>query len=99
MMEEIKAAEKAAEETRTTATADGRNLVRDAELSAKAEADAMVVQARNTAKTTIATAEEAAKVKASALVKERAEADKAVVEAATAKMEDAVAYIMEKVVV
>lgn len=99
MMEEIKAAEKAAEETRNAATADGRNLVRDAELKAKEEADAIVVQARNAAKQTVAAAEEAAKVKANALVEERAVADKAVVEAATAKLEDAVAYIMEKVVV
>ena len=99
MLDEIKAAEAAAAQAKKEAALTSRNLLRDAEEAANREAVAMITSARAAAKETIAKAEARAKVKAKDLVAERARADRAVAEAAEAKLPDAVAYIVERVVV
>lgn len=99
MLDEIKAAEAAAAEAKKEAALTSRNLLRDAEEAAGREADAMIAAARSAAKETVAKAEADAKVKAKELVAERARADRAVAAAAAEKLPDAVAYIVERVVV
>jgi colicin import membrane protein len=59
----------------------------------------MISDARAAAKDTVAKAEAHARVKAKDLVAERARADRAVAAAAEEKLSDAVAYIVERVVV
>ena len=76
-----------------------KNLLRDAEEAANREAAAMITEARAAAKQTVAKAEAHARVKAKDLVAERARADSAVAAAAEAKLPEAVAYIVERVVV
>ena len=99
MLDDIKAAEAAAAQAKKEAALTSRNLLRDAEEAANREAAAMITAARATAKETIAKAEAHAKVKAKDLVAERARADRAVAAAAEEKIPDAVAYIVERVVV
>ena len=99
MLDDIKAAEAAAAEAKKEAALTSRNLLRDAEEAANREAAAMITAARATAKETVAKAEAHAKVKARDLVAERARADRAVAAAAEEKLPDAVAYIVERVVV
>ena len=83
MLEDIKAAEKAADELTKEKTAAARTLLRDAQEEARKEADALVAKAREAAQKTVSEAE--------------AKAQKA--EAARARLDNAVKYIMEKVVI
>ena len=99
MLEEIKAAEAAAAQAKKEAALTSRNLLRDAEEAANREAAAMITEARAAAKETIAKSEAHARVKAKEMVAERARADLAVAAAAEEKLSDAVAYIVERVVV
>ena len=99
MLDEIKAAEAAAAQAKKDAALTSRNLLRDAEEAANREAAAMITEARNAAKETVAKAEAHARVQAKDLVAERARADRAVAAAAEEKLSDAVAYIVERVVV
>ena len=99
MLDEIKAAEAAAAQAKKEAALTSRNLLRDAEEAANREAAAMITAARAAAKETVAKAEADAKVKAKELVEERARADRAVAVTAEEKLSDAVAYIVERVVV
>ena len=99
MLDDIKAAEAAAAQAKKEAALTSRNLLRDAEEAANREAAAMITAARADAKETVAKAEADAKVKAKELVEERARADRAVAVTAEEKLSDAVAYIVERVVV
>ena len=99
MLDDIKAAEAAAAQAQKEAALTSRNLLRDAEEAANREAAAMITAARAAAKETVAKAEADAKVKAKELVEERARADRAVAVTAEEKLSDAVAYIVERVVV
>ena len=99
MLDEIKAAEAAAVQAKKDAALTSRNLLRDAEEAADREAAAMITAARAAAKETVAKAEADAKIKAKELVEERARADRAVAVTAEEKLPDAVAYIVERVVV
>jgi colicin import membrane protein len=99
MLDEIKAAEAAAVQAKKDAALTSRNLLRDAEEAADREAAAMITAARAAAKETVAKAEADAKIKAKELVEERARADRAVAVAAEEKLPEAVAYIVERVVV
>ena len=99
MLDEIKAAEAAAAQAKKEAALTSRNLLRDAEEAANREAAAMITAARADAKEAVAKAEADAKVKAKELVEERARADRAVAVTAEEKLSDAVAYIVERVVV
>ena len=99
MLDDIKAAEAAAAQAKKEAALTSRNLLRDAEEAANREAAAMITAARAEAKEAVAKAEADAKVKAKELVEERARADRAVAVAAEEKLSDAVAYIVERVVV
>ena len=99
MLDDIKAAEAAAAQAKKEAALTSRNLLRDAEEAANREGAAMITAARAAAKETVAKAEADAKVKAKELVEERARADRAVAVAAEEKLSDAVAYIVERVVV
>ena len=99
MLDDIKAAEAAAAQAKKEAALTSRNLLRDAEEAANREAAAMITEARAAAKETVAKAEADAKVKAKELVEERARADRAVAVTAEEKLSDAVAYIVERVVV
>lgn len=99
MIEEIKAAEKAADESQQLATTEARNSLREAEDKAHQEAEALIVAARNKAKETVAQAEAAAKTKAQELLTKRAGDDEALTKAAEGKIPEAVQYIVEKVVV
>lgn len=99
MLDDIKAAEAAAAQAKKEAALTSRNLLRDAEEAANREAAAMITDARAAAKEAVAKAEAHAKVKAKDLVAERARADSAVAAAAEEKLPEAVAYIVERVVV
>ena len=99
MLDDIKAAEAAAAQAKKEAALTSRNLLRDAEEAANREAAAMITAARAEAKEAVAKAEADAKVKAKELVDERARADRAVAVTAEEKLSDAVAYIVERVVV
>ncbi|MBR4909269.1 MAG: hypothetical protein IKZ43_09700 [Acidaminococcaceae bacterium] len=99
MLDDIKAAEAAAAQAKKEAALTSRNLLRDAEEAANREAAAMITAARADAKEAVAKAEADAKVKAKELVEERARADRAVAVTAEEKLSDAVAYIVERVVV
>ena len=99
MLDEIKAAEAAAVEAKKEAALTSRTLLRDAEEAADREAAAMITAARAAAKEAVAKAEADAKIKAKELVEERARADRAVAAAAEEKLPEAVAYIVERVVV
>ena len=99
MLDDIKAAEAAAAQAKKEAALTSRNLLRDAEEAANREGAAMITAARAAAKETVAKAEADAKIKAKELVEERARADRAVAVAAEEKLSDAVAYIVERVVV
>jgi len=99
MLEEIKAAEAAATEDKKEANLTIRSMLREAEDKAVANAEAMVTAAREAAKKTIAISEANAKIKAKALIDERARIDRAQARAALEKLPEAVAYIVEKVVV
>ena len=99
MLDDIKAAEAAAAQAKKEAALTSRNLLRDAEEAANREAAAMITEARADAKEAVAKAEADAKVKAKELVEERARADRAVAVTAEEKLSDAVAYIVERVVV
>ena len=99
MLDDIKAAEAAAAQAKKEAALTSRNLLRDAEEAANREAAAMITAARAEAKEAVAKAEADAKVKAKELVEERARADRAVAVTAEEKLSDAVAYIVERVVV
>ena len=99
MLDDIKAAEAAAAQAKKEAALTSRNLLRDAEEAANREAAAMITAARADAKEAVARAEADAKVKAKELVEERARADRAVAVTAEEKLSDAVAYIVERVVV
>ena len=99
MLDDIKAAEAAASQAKKEAALTSRNLLRDAEEAANREAAAMITEARAAAKETVAKAEADARVKAKELVEERARADRAVAVTAEEKLSDAVAYIVERVVV
>ena len=72
MLEDIKAAEKAADELKKEKTAAARTLLRDAQEEARKEADALVAKAQE---------------------------DRQKAEAARARLDNAVKYIMEKVVI
>ena len=98
-MEDIKAAEKAAEQTRKEAINQAKNLVHDAQEKAGTEAKTLIAGARAEAKNTVVKAEEEGKVKAAALVETRTAEDAKQAQAAKAHIDAAVAYIMEKVVV
>ncbi|MBR2182138.1 MAG: hypothetical protein IJ858_01740 [Acidaminococcaceae bacterium] len=99
ILDEIKAAEAAAAQAKKEAALTSRNLLRDAEEAANREAAAMITEARAVAKDTVARAEAHAKVQAKDLIAERARADRALAAAAEEKLPDAVAYIVERVVV
>ncbi|MBQ9573215.1 MAG: hypothetical protein IJR22_07495 [Acidaminococcaceae bacterium] len=99
MLDDIKAAEAAAAQAKKEAALTSRNLLRDAEEAANREAAAMITAARADAKEAVAKAEADARVKAKELVEERARADRAVAVTAEEKLSDAVAYIVERVVV
>ena len=99
MLDDIKAAEAAAAQAKKEAALTSLNLLRDAEEAANREAAAMITAARADAKEAVAKAEADAKVKAKELVEERARADRAVAVTAEEKLSDAVAYIVERVVV
>ena len=99
MLDDIKAAEAAAAQAKKEAALTSRNLLRDAEEAANREGAAMITAARADAKEAVAKAEADAKVKAKELVEERARADRAVAVTAEEKLSDAVAYIVERVVV
>ena len=99
LMEDIKAAEKAAEETRKAAINEAKNLVHDAQEKAETEANALVAGARQEAKNTVAKAGEEGKAKAAELVASRTADDAKAAQAALTHVDEAVAYIMEKVVV
>ena len=99
MLDDIKAAEAAAAQAKKEAALTSRNLLRDAEEAANREAAAMITAARADAKEAVAKAEADARVKAMELVEERARADRAVAVTAEEKLSDAVAYIVERVVV
>ena len=99
MLDDIKAAEAAAAQAKKEAALTSRNLLRDAEEAANREAAAMITAARAEAKEAVAKAEADARVKAKELVEERARADRAVAVTAEEKLSDAVAYIVERVVV
>jgi len=99
MLDEIKQAEAAAAQAKKEAVLTSRNLLRDAEEAANHESAAMITAARAAAKETVAKAEAHARVQAKELVAERARADRAVAAAAEEKLPDAVAYIVERVVV
>lgn len=99
ILDEIKAAEAAAVQAKKEAALTSRNLLRDAEEAANREADAMITEARAAAKDTVAKAEAHARVKAKELVAERARTDRAEAAAAAEKLPEAVAYILERVVV
>ena len=89
----------AAAQAKKEAALTSRNLLRDAEEAANREGAAMITAARAAAKETVAKAEADAKIKAKELVEERARADRAVAVAAEEKLSDAVAYMVERVVV
>ena len=57
MLEDIKAAEKAADELKKEKTAAARTLLRDAQEEARKEADALVAKAREAAQKTVSEAE------------------------------------------
>ncbi len=99
MIEEIKAAEKAADETQQLATVEARNLLRDAEDKAHQEADALVVEARTKAKALVTKAEAEAKLKAQELLNKRSLADEELTKTARERVPQAAKYIVEKVVV
>ena len=99
MLDDIKAAEAAAAQAKKEAALTSRNLLRDAEEAANRESAAMITAARADAKEAVAKAEADARVKAKELVEERARADRAVAVTAEEKLSDAVAYIVERVVV
>ena len=91
MLEDIKAAEKAADELKKEKTAAARTLLRDAQEEARKEADALVAKAREAAQKTVSEAD--------AFVARKAEEDRQKAEAARARLDNAVKYIMEKVVI
>lgn len=99
ILEEIKAAEHAAEESKREAKILAGNLMREADENAAKEAEGMIANAQRTAKKAIAAAEAEAKIKAKAIIAERMLEDRALAEAAHAKLPEAVEYVIEKVVV
>ena len=99
MIEEIKAAEKAADESQQLATVEARNLLREAEDKAHQEAEALIVEARNKAKEDVNQAETLARSQAQELLNKRSAADEELTKTAQEKIPQAVKYIVERVVV
>jgi vacuolar-type H+-ATPase subunit H len=99
ILEEIKEAERTAAEAKRDTKMTAREMMREAEEAAGKEAEKMLNNARAAAKDTIAAAEEEAKARAKALIEERRLADRSETIAAKAKLPEAVAYIIERVVV
>ena len=99
ILEEIKEAERVAAEAKRDTKMTAREMMREAEEDAGKEAEKLINNARAAAKDTIAAAEEEAKARAKALIEERRLADSAEAIAAKAKLPEAVAYIIERVVV
>ena len=99
MLEEIKATEEAAAASKQEANLTARNMLRETEEKAAVTAEAMLAAARTAGKEKIAASEAQAKIKAKALVDERARSDRAQAQVAREKLAEAVAYIVEKVVV
>lgn len=73
--------------------------MRDAQEEARKEADALVAKAREAAQKTVSEAEAKAHKEADAFVARKAEEDRQKAEAARARLDNAVKYIMEKVVI
>ena len=73
--------------------------MRDAQEEARKEADALVAKAREAAQKTVSEAEAKAHKEADAFVARKAEEDRQKAEAARARLDNAVQYIMEKVVI
>ena len=74
-------------------------MMREAEEDAAKEAEKQISNARAAAKDTIAAAEKEAKARVKALIEERRLADRSEAVSAKAKLPEAVAYIIERVVV
>ena len=92
MLEDIKNAEQKADALKKQATLDARNTVRDAQAEAHKEAEALIAEA-------IAQAEAQAKKEADALVEENRARDAAQAAEARKNLDQAVQYIMKKVVI
>ncbi|MGL5206287.1 MAG: hypothetical protein ACRC8T_02075 [Acidaminococcaceae bacterium] len=99
ILEEIKEAERLAAEAKRDTKISAREMMRDAEEAAGKNAEKLINNARSAAKDTIAAAEEEAKGRAKALIEKRRMADSEAAIAAKAKLPEAVAYIIERVVV
>ncbi len=99
MLEDIKNAEQKADALKKQATLDARNTVRDAQAEAHKEAETLIAEARKQAAEAIAQAEAQAKKEADALVEENRARDAAQATEARKNLDQAVQYIMKKVVI
>ncbi len=99
VLDEIIAAEEAGRESQKEAVVTARNLVTKAETEATAEGERLIARARKEAANLILEAENAAKLKAKAMVAERTLSDRQAVARAERNLPQAIAYIVEKVVI
>ncbi len=99
MLEDIKNAEQKADALKKQATLDARDTVRDAQAEAHKEAETLIAEARKQAAEAIAQAEAQAKKETDALVEENRARDAAQAAEARKNLDQAVQYIMKKVVI
>ena len=99
MLEDIKNAEQKADALKKQAALDARNTVRDAQAEALKEAEALIAEARKQAAAAVAQAESQARKEADALVEANRAKDGARADAARKNLDQAVQYIMKKVVI
>lgn len=99
MLEDIKNGEQKADALKKQATLEARNTVRDAQAEAHKEAETLIAEARKQAAEAIAQAEAQAKKEADALVEENRARDAAQAAEARKNLDQAVQYIMKKVVI
>lgn len=99
ILEQIKEAEQQAVQAGRAAKVAAASIMRETEEQAAREAEVMIAEARQTAKRTVAAAEDEAKIKAKAVIAERNLEDRASALAARGKLPAAVAYVIERVVV
>ena len=97
MLEDIKNAEQKADALKKQAALDARNTVRDAQAEALKEAEALIAEARKQA--AVAQAGAQARKEADALVEANRAKDGARADAARKNLDQAVQYIMKKVVI
>lgn len=99
ILENIKEAEAASIRTKQEAAIEARNILRIAEEKANINAEKMIALARKNAKATVKDAEDKARFEAQAVISHKERENRTVAYQAKNKLQEAVQYIVEKVVV